>query len=88
MAASIHMVQTLLNGILGGKFIILRISKGIPLGPVPLCLFRSATRGKISFGVQDSKTKACGLGFPNYLSKDFKIGVLFFSRILSATVEK
>ena len=81
-------MKILLSGIEMEKFIIFSISVGIPFGPVPLEQFRSAISRKTSFGVQGSNTKVESFLFFRYLSKVFRIGVLFFFKILSATVEK
>ena len=82
------MLYILLRGILNGRPSILRISVGIPLGPVPLFVFRPLMSRKTSLGVLGSYTKVSGLGLPRYLSNVLRIGVLFCSKILSATLEK
>ena len=81
-------IYILLRGILKGKPSILIISVGIPLGPVPLCVLRPFMRRNTSLGVLGSYTNVSGLGLPKYLSKVLRSGVLFFSKILSATLEK
>ena len=83
-----HMLYILLKGAHNVKLIIFSISVGTPFGPVPLYLFNSLISRKTSLGVLGSKAKEFGFDSGRYWSKDFKIGVLFFSRILSATVEK
>ena len=83
-----HILYILLRGILNVKPSILRISVGIPLGPVPLCVLRPFISRNTLLGVVGSYANVSGLGFPKYLSKVLWIGVLFFSKILSATLEK
>ena len=68
--------------------IISRISLCIPLGPVPLCGLSCSISRNTSLGVQGSNANDLELRSGKYLSKVLSIGVLFFSRMLSATVVK
>ena len=83
----IQILIILLRGIEIAKLIILRISVGIPFGPVPFEDLSSAISKNTSLGVQRSYAKDELLRFLRYLSNVLRIGVLLFSKILSATVE-
>ena len=60
----------------------------MPLGPVPLCGLSCSISKYTSLGVQGSNTKELDLRSGRYLSNVLSIGVLFFLRMLSATVVK